>query len=136
MEERKRKKKFTAEELEILTKEVSKNENIFKGPHVSASRKNRVWENIAVKVNAVGHDKRSVEELKKRYQDLRRRTKEKIVLTRRSEARADSGQADTADSTQTEENVQASFSESQLSGVPGVDTLDCEVDGGERLPAT
>uniref|UniRef100_A0A668AE41 Myb/SANT-like DNA-binding domain-containing protein n=1 Tax=Myripristis murdjan TaxID=586833 RepID=A0A668AE41_9TELE len=66
MEERKRKKKFTAEELEILTKEVSKNENIFKGPHVSASKKNRVWENIAVKVNAVGHDKRSVEELKKR----------------------------------------------------------------------
>uniref|UniRef100_UPI00358F20AC uncharacterized protein n=1 Tax=Myxine glutinosa TaxID=7769 RepID=UPI00358F20AC len=79
---RKRKEKFRERELEILVAEVKKNQSQLFGHEsgcTSLTARYRIWASIAGKINAVGVRHRSVSDVKRRWHDLRRRSKVKVM---------------------------------------------------------
>ncbi|KAM4697816.1 uncharacterized protein WCC33_013420 [Rhinophrynus dorsalis] len=82
-----RKMRFSDEELNVLVQEVHDNVRQLFGDlsmKTPSAVKNQIWEDILTKVNAVGVTTRTVHELKKRWHDLRRRTKMKLSVFERS----------------------------------------------------
>ncbi|KAG8432784.1 hypothetical protein GDO86_017141 [Hymenochirus boettgeri] len=78
-----RKVRFSDEELNVLIQEVHDNISQLFGElsvRTPTAVKNKIWEDIVAKVNAVGVTTRTVHELKKRWHDLRRRTKMKLSV--------------------------------------------------------
>ncbi|KAE8580131.1 hypothetical protein XENTR_v10024319 [Xenopus tropicalis] len=78
-----RKMRFSDEELNVLVQEVHDNMSQLFGElsvKTPTAVKNKIWEGIVAKVNAIGVTTRTVSELKKRWHDLRRRTKMKISV--------------------------------------------------------
>ncbi|XP_041074108.1 uncharacterized protein LOC121294464 [Polyodon spathula] len=67
--------KFSAQELEILVTEVVNNYDVLLGP----LSKQAVWEAMLSRINALGVCQRTVEILKKRWADFKRKTKEKLT---------------------------------------------------------
>ncbi|XP_053716471.1 myb-related transcription factor, partner of profilin-like [Synchiropus splendidus] len=86
MEGRKRKMKFDPFELEVLIHEAGKHLNEIQNRHMTIAKRNAIWEEISGKVNAVGKKMRSVDEVKRRYQDFRRRTREKMAERKKTTA--------------------------------------------------
>uniref|UniRef100_A0A8C4Q7K7 Myb/SANT-like DNA-binding domain-containing protein n=1 Tax=Eptatretus burgeri TaxID=7764 RepID=A0A8C4Q7K7_EPTBU len=79
---RKRKEKFREKELEILVAEVRKNQIHLFGPEsgcTSLTARHKIWSSITSKINAVGVRHRSVSDVKRRWHDLRRRSKVKVM---------------------------------------------------------
>ncbi|XP_043934491.1 t-SNARE domain-containing protein 1-like isoform X2 [Protopterus annectens] len=79
-----RKPNFTHEETQILVERVSKNESILFGKG-SAYFRQQCWLAVAQAVNAVGKNNRDVEDLKKRWRDLKRRSKDKLASFQREQ---------------------------------------------------
>uniref|UniRef100_A0A672YBY4 Myb/SANT-like DNA-binding domain-containing protein n=1 Tax=Sphaeramia orbicularis TaxID=375764 RepID=A0A672YBY4_9TELE len=79
---RKRKMKFEASELEVFVEEANQHLTELQQRNLNITRRNMIWEDICAKVNAVGQVRRTAEEVKKRWQDLRRRTKEKVAYNK------------------------------------------------------
>nr|AAZ94881.1 tumorhead-B [Xenopus laevis] len=78
-----RKMRFSDEELNVLVQEVHDNMSQLFGElsvRTPTAVKNKIWEGIVTKVNAVGVTTRTVSEIKKRWHDLRRRTKMKLSV--------------------------------------------------------
>ncbi|XP_025023520.1 myb-related transcription factor, partner of profilin-like [Python bivittatus] len=87
MTERKRKPKFSREELDILVTEVTRNEARLFGREtirLSHADRDKIWEVIARKITSVSHVPRSVKDIKHRWDDMKRRTKDKLAFMRRS----------------------------------------------------
>lgn len=124
---RKRKQKFSEREQEVLIEEmVCSHELLFgkKALRVPESRKRRIWLDIQEKVNAVGVTQRTVEELRKRWYDMRQRSKEKVAA-RLAEANKTGGGTSTAtDSTPHEELVESTLLPESVSGVADIDSSD------------
>ncbi|XP_037122803.1 uncharacterized protein LOC119132034 isoform X1 [Syngnathus acus] len=78
-ENRKRKMKFEVMELAVLVEEANKHIGELQERNLNINRRNAIWETICKKVNAVGKTSRTPDEVKKRWQDIRRRTKEKMA---------------------------------------------------------
>lgn len=72
--ERKRKEKFNEDELGVLVTEMQLNNAKLQKKTTTPREKSAIWNSIANKVNAVGVTKRSVGDIKKRWQDIKRRT--------------------------------------------------------------
>ncbi|KAG8441562.1 hypothetical protein GDO86_010661 [Hymenochirus boettgeri] len=84
---RKRKEKFSPLELEILVAEVTKHHSKLYGServNLSQPARERIWLDIAKKINAVARSPRTTRDLRRRWDDMKRRTKEKLALIRRS----------------------------------------------------
>ncbi|XP_068112112.1 uncharacterized protein [Hyperolius riggenbachi] len=78
---RKRKKAFSYEELQILTRMVSNNfEELFgkSTGKTSMAKKKAMWKDIRDNINNVGVAYREIEDLKKRWYDCRNRYKDKM----------------------------------------------------------
>ncbi|MGH0130191.1 UNVERIFIED_CONTAM: hypothetical protein FKN15_053989 [Acipenser sinensis] len=104
---RKRKEKFSEEELRVLTTEVTQHEMELFGKasaNVSYATKEAIWSSIVEKVNAVGVTRRTVNQVIKRWQDLRRRTKEKLARQHRHAAGTGGGLPSTSQLTTGEDN--------------------------------
>ncbi|XP_062823996.1 uncharacterized protein LOC134295447 [Anolis carolinensis] len=85
--ERKRKPKFSREELDILVTEVTWNEaRLFGRETIRLSHRERekIWEGIARKITSVSEVPRSVKDIKHRWDDMKRRTKDKLEFMQRS----------------------------------------------------
>lgn len=78
---KRRKANFNEAETEVLIEQVLKHEQMLfaAGPgRASPGQKRRVWELIRHKVNPVAACPRDVEDLKKRWRDLKRRDRSKL----------------------------------------------------------
>ncbi|XP_048865556.1 uncharacterized protein LOC125739460 isoform X1 [Brienomyrus brachyistius] len=88
--ERLRKHKFTDAELDILVKEVTRHEDTLfglQGNRLTAREKYKIWFGITEQVCAASGLQRSIEDVKRRWQDLRRRTKTRVLEARRQMCR-------------------------------------------------
>ncbi|KAM9321949.1 myb-related transcription factor, partner of profilin [Gastrophryne carolinensis] len=77
-----RKPRFSYEENQILIREVRANYSMLYGAQarrLSVADRRRVWEGIAAKINAITNWKRTAQEVQKRWNDFKRRTKEKLA---------------------------------------------------------
>ncbi|KAM8952600.1 myb-related transcription factor, partner of profilin [Pelodytes ibericus] len=77
-----RKPRFSYEENQILIREVRKHYAKLYGlrsRRLSLAERKRVWEGIAAKINAITSWKRTAQEVQKRWNDFKRRTKEKLA---------------------------------------------------------
>ncbi|XP_053571377.1 t-SNARE domain-containing protein 1 isoform X1 [Bombina bombina] len=84
---RKRKEKFSPLELEILVAEVTKHHSKLYGServNLSQPARERIWLEIAKKINAVARSPRTTRDLRRRWDDMKRRTKEKLAIIKRS----------------------------------------------------
>ncbi|XP_075067752.1 t-SNARE domain-containing protein 1 isoform X2 [Mixophyes fleayi] len=84
---RKRKEKFSPLELEILVAEVTKNHSKLYGServNLSQPARERIWLDIAKKINSVARSPRTTRDLRRRWDDMKRRTKEKLAIIKRS----------------------------------------------------
>lgn len=87
MAERKRKPKFSKEELDILVTEVTRNEAMLFGREtmrLSHADRDKIWESIARQITSVSQVPRSVKDIKHRWDDMKRRTKDKLAFMQRS----------------------------------------------------
>ncbi|XP_071414710.1 PR domain-containing protein 11 isoform X7 [Pithys albifrons albifrons] len=85
--ERKRKPKFSKEELDILVTEVTRNEALLFGRatvRLSHADRDKIWEGIARQITSVSQVPRSVKDIKHRWDDMKRRTKDKLAFMQRS----------------------------------------------------
>ncbi|XP_029413004.1 myb-related transcription factor, partner of profilin-like [Nannospalax galili] len=85
--ERKRKPKFSKEELDILVTEVTHHEAVLFGREtmrLSHADRDKIWEGIAQKVTTVSQVPRSVKDIKHRWDDMKRRTKDKLAFMQQS----------------------------------------------------
>ncbi|XP_055466314.1 myb-related transcription factor, partner of profilin-like [Psammomys obesus] len=85
--ERKRKPKFSKEELDILVTEVTRHEAVLFGREtirLSHADRDKIWEGIARKVTSVSQVPRSIKDIKHRWDDMKRRTKDKLVFMQQS----------------------------------------------------
>ncbi|XP_078517030.1 uncharacterized protein LOC144781862 isoform X2 [Lissotriton helveticus] len=76
-----RKPRFSYEENQILIREVRANYSRLYGTQsrrVTVGERRRVWENIAAKINGITSWRRTGQEVQKRWNDFKRRTKEKL----------------------------------------------------------
>ncbi|XP_029982481.1 nuclear apoptosis-inducing factor 1-like [Sphaeramia orbicularis] len=126
LETRKRKAKFNPTELEVLVDESNKYLHDLQQKNLTLAQRTAIWEKICQKVNAVGRTVRTVDEVKRRYQDIRRRTKEKLAYNRLSANHTGEGQVDPL--TRIEEKVQVTFSDEQVAGIAEYDTLDIKIE--------
>ncbi|KAK1164683.1 t-SNARE domain-containing protein 1-like isoform X1 [Acipenser oxyrinchus oxyrinchus] len=79
--ERMRKHKFTEAELDVLIEEVTQKEDVLfglQGNCMTTYEKNKIWVEIAHRLHATSGMHRTVSEIKRRWQDLKRRTKQKV----------------------------------------------------------
>ncbi|XP_042295035.1 myb-related transcription factor, partner of profilin [Sceloporus undulatus] len=77
-----RKPRFSYEENQILIQEVRANYAKLYGTQsrrVTVAERRRVWEGIAAKINSITNWKRTGQEVQKRWNDFKRRTKEKLA---------------------------------------------------------
>ncbi|KAM8967795.1 t-SNARE domain-containing protein 1 isoform 2-T2 [Pelodytes ibericus] len=84
---RKRKEKFSPLELEILVAEVTKHHSKLYGServNLSQPARERIWLEIAKKINTIARSPRTTRDLRRRWDDMKRRTKEKLAIIKRS----------------------------------------------------
>lgn len=87
MADRKRKPKFSKEELDILVTEVTHHEAVLFGREtmrLSHADRDKIWEGIAQKITSVSQVPRSVKDIKHRWDDMKRRTKDKLAFMQQS----------------------------------------------------
>ncbi|MEE6518376.1 hypothetical protein FKM82_029345 [Ascaphus truei] len=85
--ERKRKPKFSKEELDMLVTEVTRKEAMLFGRktmRLSHADRDKIWEGIAHKITSISQVPRSVKDVKHRWDDMKRRTKDKLDFMQRS----------------------------------------------------
>ncbi|XP_069058957.1 nuclear apoptosis-inducing factor 1-like [Pleurodeles waltl] len=122
---RKRKFKFSEQELEVLTKEVVRSHDRLFGKsslQVPEIEKRRLGADIQSKICAIGVAQRSVDEIKKRWCDLRSCAKERVAR-RLQEARGTGGGPPTeTPSTPLEDLVESTLLPEAVTGVTEIDT--------------
>uniref|UniRef100_A0A672YCU1 Myb/SANT-like DNA-binding domain-containing protein n=1 Tax=Sphaeramia orbicularis TaxID=375764 RepID=A0A672YCU1_9TELE len=111
------KMKFEALELEVLVEEANKHLTELQQRNLNITRRNAIWEEICAKVNAVGKVRRTAEEVKKRAQDLRQRTKEKVAYSTTLANKTGDGPAEENPLSTTEQQVQLWFCDEQIGGL-------------------
>ncbi|XP_027693705.1 myb-related transcription factor, partner of profilin-like [Vombatus ursinus] len=142
--ERKRKPKFSKDELDILVTEVTHNEAVLFGREtmrLSHADRDKIWEGIARKITSVSQVARSVKDIKHRWDDLKRRAKDKLAAMQKSLSGPGGGSHPptiilTAHERATESSLHASHS---VHGFPradlnGVDSPSTSYDEDEETP--
>ncbi|XP_069068434.1 myb-related transcription factor, partner of profilin-like [Pleurodeles waltl] len=120
-----RKLKFSEQELEVLTEEVVKSHDSLFGKsslQVPESKKRRLWADIQTKICAVGVAQRSVQEIKKRWYDLRSRAKERVARRLQEARSTGDGPPTETPSTPMEDLVESTLLPEEVSGVTDIDT--------------
>nr|XP_014122017.2 myb-related transcription factor, partner of profilin-like [Zonotrichia albicollis] len=146
MAERKRKPKFSKEELDILVTEVTRNEAMLFGREtmrLSHADRDKIWEGIARQITSVSQVPRSVKDIKHRWDDMKRRTKDKLALMQRSlSSPSSAGQPSAIVLTAHERAIQSALHSShQRHGrrrvdVDEVDSVTTSSDEDEGMPGT
>ncbi len=80
MDDKKRNKNFTRQEMEVLIEEISARKKVLIGRldnSISMQSKRRAWERVAEAVSAVANSIRDVDGVKKKWADLKSAVKKK-----------------------------------------------------------
>ena len=120
---RKRKRKFDPEELKVLVDGANAHFHELKRSNVTVTRRNAIWQQITDQVNAVGRAERMPSEVKRRWQDVRRRAKEKVANNNASVKETGGGPSTHEPLDTIEEQVLFTFCEEQVHGIAGIDSL-------------
>ncbi|KAJ1079786.1 hypothetical protein NDU88_000023 [Pleurodeles waltl] len=123
--QRKRKKRFSEEELNILVEQVSTDHDKLFGKSamkVPERTKKAIWVRIQSMVNAVGITHRTVDEIQKRWYDIRRRTKEKIFANISESAGTGGGPSQHLPLPNADSRVVTTLATEAGQGLAGVDT--------------
>ncbi|XP_075065357.1 myosin-binding protein C, slow-type isoform X3 [Mixophyes fleayi] len=125
----------TEPELEKLVECVSKN-----GSHIcgalsaktTKAEKSKIWADIQAKVNAVGGNNRSVADLKKQWNALKKQTKNKVLQNKKESAVENEVEQETTQNlSPLEKRVKAMLELEQKEGTPGIeDDLQDDITGG------
>ncbi|XP_077422176.1 uncharacterized protein LOC144052175 [Vanacampus margaritifer] len=129
-ETRKRKMKFGVMELAVLVEEANKHIGELQERNLNINRRNAIWENICKKVNAVSKTRRTLDEVKKRWQDIRRRTKEKMAQNK-SAANKTVGSAQDIPLSAILEQLQMTFCDENIIGIEEFDILETKTERKE-----
>ncbi|KAJ1218878.1 hypothetical protein NDU88_006449 [Pleurodeles waltl] len=130
----KRKLKFAEKELEVLPDECCQHHDQLFGRAaltVPETEKRELWQKIQDKVNSLGVSHRSVEELKKRWYDLRSRTKERVAEWLREMRGTGGGPSTVSPPTPLEERVEETLEPEAVSGMGDLDTSEPGPSTGE-----
>ncbi|KAJ1182730.1 hypothetical protein NDU88_007911 [Pleurodeles waltl] len=121
---KKRKCCFSAEEQEILVKEVTEHQHqLFITSKLPISRREAIWQKIVDKINSVAEERRTVTECKKRWHDCKRRTKEKMARNRKAALQTGGGSPAHQEALDhMEEMVAAIIPEEIVTGIKGQDS--------------
>ncbi|XP_078513820.1 t-SNARE domain-containing protein 1-like [Lissotriton helveticus] len=138
---RKRKIKFSEQGLEFLIEGVCKDHNRLFGKdsgRVAEADKRRIGLRIRAKVNSVGVTQRSVDEIKKRWYDLRGRSKEKIAERLGERVATGGGEPTVPPNTPLEDRVEDTINPQACVGVTQLDSSGPTQDtpGGAEVPST
>ncbi|XP_075455505.1 ankyrin repeat domain-containing protein 16 isoform X2 [Ascaphus truei] len=129
---RKRKRKFSPEELEILAEELSQNHKLLFGSQNSmaaATWKQEKWAEVLARINAQGVTHRTVTDLKKRWHDLRRKARTKLAqIHRETRQTGGGGRGEATELTNVEEMAARTLGPEFIHGVGGFDALDSDGD--------
>ncbi|XP_078540254.1 t-SNARE domain-containing protein 1-like [Lissotriton helveticus] len=123
--ERKRKIKFSTMELQVLVEEVVKEHQKLFGKlslTVAESAKRKIWLDIQAKVNAVGVTPRDIDDLKKRWYDLRSLTKKQIAEQHKQANKTGGGKNRAPPLTDQEELVGSTIEPESVSGLGDADS--------------
>ncbi|KAJ1162189.1 hypothetical protein NDU88_002664 [Pleurodeles waltl] len=123
---KKRKWRFSAEEQEILVKEVTEHQHqLFVTAKLPISRREAIWQQIVDKINSVAEVRRTVIECKKRWHDCKRRTKEKMARNRKAALQTGGGSPVHKEALDhMEEMVAGVIPEEIITGIQGQDSVD------------
>ncbi|KAJ1185758.1 hypothetical protein NDU88_002545 [Pleurodeles waltl] len=123
---KKRKCCFSAEEQEILVKEVTEHQHqLFVTSKLPISRREAVWQQIVDKINSVAEVRRTIIECKKRWHDCKRRTKEKMARNRKAALQTGGGSPAHQEALDhMEEMVADVIPEEIVTGIQGLDSAD------------
>nr|XP_033808221.1 myosin-binding protein C, slow-type isoform X2 [Geotrypetes seraphini] len=131
---------FTEKELDVLVQNVTEF-----GPQLcgalsaktTKAEKNKIWADIQAKVNAVGGNNRSVAEVKKKWLDLKKQTKDKLGDEEGKAPGAGEAGSTTPELTPLEKRVERMIELENSEGIPGLDDdLDDLLDEGDKKPFT
>lgn len=125
----KRKKNFSNAEVEVLLQEVTKKRLILFSSVSSGCKvteKKDAWNAITHAVNVVSGEKRTAEEVKKKWFDLKSETKKSIAKQRREMQTTGGGQT-CLEPSELEQRIGAIIGETALSGVPSANHLDTDM---------
>ncbi|XP_064413790.1 t-SNARE domain-containing protein 1-like [Latimeria chalumnae] len=123
----KRKRRFETAEVERIVQGVDRAADILLGAgSTSLAHKEDPWQRITHEVNALGHCRHGVAEVKHKWRDLRVSVKKKMANIARA-TRATGGGPLPAGLTPLEEVVAKHISAVEVEGIPGgLDTIDCK----------
>ncbi|CAJ0930612.1 unnamed protein product [Ranitomeya imitator] len=134
-DEKQEKPEFTNQELDLLVDCVSKN-----GPNIcgalsaktTKAEKSKIWADIQAKVNAKGGKNRSIADLKKRWNALKKQTKNKMLQSKKeSNVENTVVPEPTKDLSVLEKRVEAMLQLEELEGTPDIeDDLQNDISGG------
>uniref|UniRef100_A0AAV2JZY1 Myb/SANT-like DNA-binding domain-containing protein n=1 Tax=Knipowitschia caucasica TaxID=637954 RepID=A0AAV2JZY1_KNICA len=125
----KRKKNFSSSELEVLLLEVTRRKKtLFSSLSAGCTNTNKkeAWEAVWRAVDAVSGEGRSIEEVRKKWFDLKSETKRHIAKHRRETQRTGGGAANTMPMSDLDQRIGAIIGETALSGVPSTESLDTD----------
>ncbi|XP_043930146.1 myb-related transcription factor, partner of profilin-like [Protopterus annectens] len=124
---KRRKANFNEAETEMLVEEVLKHEGVLFGTgptRISPGQKRKIWESIMRKINVVAACPRDVEDLKKRWRDLKRRDRERVSRISWSIQSSGSDPHSVEDFSMKDERFFTSFHPDIVPTVGGIDTLE------------
>ncbi|XP_029455573.1 myosin-binding protein C, slow-type isoform X1 [Rhinatrema bivittatum] len=139
--DKQKKPDFSEKELDVLVENVT-----HFGPQLcgalsaktTKAEKNKIWADIQAKVNAEGNNNRSVADIKKKWLELKKQTKDKLSVMDEKEPGADEAASEEQGLSPLEKRVETMLKLEQLEGFPGLDDDldDLSEEGGPKKPFT
>lgn len=120
-----RMKNFTSDELAILVKFIVKYERKIYGPeskNCNQATKRKILQRVADELNLIGVAHRTADQVRKRWTDLTRRTREKVAQIRQHSLGTGGGSPCSTQLTDIEEQVATVLRPEQTFGLQGVDS--------------
>uniref|UniRef100_A0A8W8JL80 Myb/SANT-like DNA-binding domain-containing protein n=1 Tax=Magallana gigas TaxID=29159 RepID=A0A8W8JL80_MAGGI len=127
MEDRKKKPRFSEKEIELLFQGVKERSDIINSKFsdvINNSKKKQAWFEVMEAVNAVSFSTRTVDELKKKWDDVKRGTKKRASAVHKERCKTGSGKLDILPLSSMEEDIVSVMGEERIFGFSSyVDTM-------------
>ena len=120
-----RKHNFSVSEVAVLTEKVEENLHILQSKFTTAitnQKKNEVWRNIAVAVNAVGVERRTVLEVREKWKNLHSSAKKEFASFKKDIKKTGGGPAPKTPSAATAKIMEIFHDTPSFAGLEGFET--------------
>ena len=123
--DKKRKANFSTNELKVLVEEMEVHYEFLSAKFcdsVTNARKDEIWRTIATKVNSVAAASRTVADIRKKWDDIKSRTKKRASEIHKDAKKTGGGEPSEKPLTDIEEKIIDVIGKTIVYGLPGVDT--------------